>query len=104
MAYCDPNVREKCAAGVGILQPDRRELGERQQQLASSLAQLADLLAELLGDLDDLLSDVGFARLAQFIFVVGLDDDRRENSDHNQNNQTNRQADVRHAEARQVDV
>ena len=71
--------RPRCPAALTGVSCDKRE-----QQLASAFAQFADLLAELLGDLHDLLPDVGLARFAQLVFVVGLDDDRRKNSDQHQ--------------------
>ncbi|HEX3416626.1 MAG TPA: hypothetical protein VHT21_09515, partial [Stellaceae bacterium] len=73
-------------------------MGKREQQLASPFAQFADFLAELLCNLYHLLADVGFARFAQFIFVVSLNDYCRANSDQDQYNQTNCQTDVRYAQ------
>jgi hypothetical protein len=84
-------------AGFGILQPDGGKLRKGQQQLARSFSQLADFLAKLLGDLDDLLSNIVFARLAQRIFVITLNEHRRENRDQHQDAQSNRQIDMRQA-------
>ena len=52
--------------------------------MAAAFAQLAHFLAELLGDLDDLVANVEFARLAQVVFVVGLDADSRQYRDQQQ--------------------
>ena len=71
---------------------------ERKQQLASPFAQLTDFLAELFGNLYDLLTNVGLASLAQFIFVVSLDDHCRANSDQHEYDQANRQTHVRDAQ------
>ena len=72
----------------------RRQLAQREQQLAAAFAQLAHLLAELLGDLDHLVADVEFARLPQVIFVVGLDADGRQHRNQQQNQDAAAQPDA----------
>src|SRR5262249_39813144 len=95
---------EERAAGLAFLQPYGGKLRQSEQELTSAFAEFSDLLAKLLGDLHDLLSNVSLARLAQFVFIIGLDEDRRENGDQHEDNQTTRQADMRNAPPRKPTI
>ena len=72
-------------------------MGQGEQQLTRAFAKFADLLAELFCYLHDLLANVGFARFAKLVFVVALNQHRRQNRDQHENDQPNRQTDVRQA-------
>ena len=63
--------------------------------MASPFAEFADFLAKLRGDLHDLLANVGLAGFSQLIFIVALNHYCRENSDQHENNQPDRQTDLR---------
>jgi hypothetical protein len=63
-------------ARIGLLEFDRVQLSECQQQLAGAFTEHADLLAELPGNFDNMLSDIVFASDALVVFIPGLDPQR----------------------------
>jgi len=69
-------------------------LGEGKQQLSCALAQHTDLPAELLGNFHHVLADFAFTGYPLVIFVPGLDHQRRNNRQDNEQEQSPGQTDA----------